>query len=148
MKVVFEPAFLHKVAAYHAEVARPGGTFEDPVEGLNIQQPPLHKNEMLSEREQDQHQHQQLLIDREHRATEFAPSIEKTETELGDVDAERNRMFQLAELAALGREECPSCGGRKQVYCGECVGVRMPLAEKLMPPRIALPFNILILLHW
>ena len=98
MKVVFEPAFLRKVAAYHAEVARPGGTFEDPVEGLNIQQPPLHKNEMLSEQQQDQHQHQQLLIDREHRATEFAPRIEK-QTELDDVDAERNRMFQLAELA-------------------------------------------------
>ena len=34
------------------------------------------------------------------------------------------------------------------VYCGDCHGLRMPLGGILLPPRIHLPFDVLLVLHW
>jgi hypothetical protein len=55
---------------------------------------------------------------------------------------------QLESLSQLQRESCPSCASTRQVYCGPCGGVRMPLASALLPDRINLPFDVLLLLHW
>lgn len=46
------------------------------------------------------------------------------------------------------RETCPVCCNRKHIYCGSCGGVRMPSTEHLLPPRIRLPFDVLLLVHW
>ena len=54
----------------------------------------------------------------------------------------------LHSLASLPREECPHCHGRKQVYCGSCQGLRLPSSSLLLPPRIPLPFTVLLLTHW
>jgi hypothetical protein len=58
------------------------------------------------------------------------------------------RELKLLELSALPRDECPSCLSRKQVYCGDCMGVRMKNAEPLLPERITLPFDVLLLIDW
>ena len=56
--------------------------------------------------------------------------------------------LKLAELSALPRDVCSSCMCRKQVYCGECTGVRMGNAEALLPTRVTLPFDVLLLIDW
>lgn len=58
------------------------------------------------------------------------------------------KRLKLSELSALPRDECSSCMSRKQVYCGECKGVRMANAEHLLPPRVTLPFDVLLLIDW
>eukprot|EP01039_Chlorochromonas_danica_P008247 gene8247-9095_t len=55
---------------------------------------------------------------------------------------------QLEALCEMERTLCPRCNGRRQLYCGPCGGLRMPAAEELLPPRLSLPFDILLLLHW
>ena len=52
------------------------------------------------------------------------------------------------EVARLPRVLCPMCGSRRQLYCGECGGIRMPHADPHLPPRIQPPFDIHLLLHW
>jgi hypothetical protein len=59
-----------------------------------------------------------------------------------------NSSVPYEELSKVPREICPSCGSRRQIYCGHCGGIRMPMASELLPPRIDLPFNILLILHW
>jgi hypothetical protein len=52
-------------------------------------------------------------------------------------------------LAGLPRQECPQCHGQRQIYCGPCGGLRlMGRPEELLPPRVNLPFKVLLLLHW
>lgn len=54
----------------------------------------------------------------------------------------------IQALKSLDRETCVICGGRRQIYCGPCGGLRLANATTLLPPRIELPFDVLILLHW
>eukprot|EP01038_Epipyxis_sp_PR26KG_P016058 gene16058-21807_t len=54
----------------------------------------------------------------------------------------------LQPLTLLGREKCPYCLTFQHLYCGPCLGVRMPSANELLPQRVKLPFNIHIFLHW
>ena len=58
------------------------------------------------------------------------------------------RKLKLQELSELPRDVCESCMCRKQVYCGDCTGVRMKNAEDFLPKRINLPFNVLLLIDW
>lgn len=57
-------------------------------------------------------------------------------------------LLQYQPLAALPRELCSQCNNLRQIYCGPCHGRRMPGAESLLPPRVSLPFDVLLLLHW
>lgn len=59
-------------------------------------------------------------------------------------------MEQIKRLAALPRDTCAGCNCKRQVYCGDCgsSGERMSNASGLLPPRVTLPFNILLLVHW
>lgn len=34
-------------------------------------------------------------------------------------------LTMLRDLAGLDREECPRCHGRRQIYCGNCGGIRL-----------------------
>ena len=54
----------------------------------------------------------------------------------------------LEQLINLERDLCKKCNQRRSVYCGECKGLRMENAENLLPSRISLPFDILIVLHF
>ena len=36
----------------------------------------------------------------------------------------------------------------RKIYCGECNGQRLPAASQVLPERISLPFDILLLVHW
>jgi hypothetical protein len=54
----------------------------------------------------------------------------------------------IAALAFLPREKCYNCQGQRHLYCGDCNGLRMRNAESLLPSRIFLPFDVLLLLHW
>jgi hypothetical protein len=57
-------------------------------------------------------------------------------------------MEQIKQLAALPRVQCPKCSAYRQIYCGSC-GNPMESALSLLPsPRIKLPFEILLLLHY
>jgi hypothetical protein len=51
-------------------------------------------------------------------------------------------------VECYSREICASCLGCYHIYCGPCGGVRMKNANFLLPNRIELPFDVLILLHW
>ena len=54
----------------------------------------------------------------------------------------------IIKLANLNRFICPNCQSRRQIYCGSCGGIRSIEAEEYFPPRIELPFNVLLLVHW
>eukprot|EP01041_Mallomonas_annulata_P013090 gene13090-27628_t len=54
----------------------------------------------------------------------------------------------IRQLAILEREECSGCGTRQQLYCGPCGGLRTPSASALLPKRVELPFDVLLVLHW
>jgi len=53
----------------------------------------------------------------------------------------------LPRLSALPRELCPECNSFRSIYCGPCLGLRMPSAELELPARINLPFDIILILH-
>jgi hypothetical protein len=54
----------------------------------------------------------------------------------------------LDTLAAAERERCHLCGGKRQIYCGDCGGVRVGRGGELLPRRIVLPFDLLLIVHW
>ena len=65
------------------------------------------------------------------------------------VTEQEERMSSLiTALVQLPKEVCPACLGRRQVYCGDCKGLRMSSAYELLPARVELPFDVLLLLHW
>jgi DTW domain-containing protein YfiP len=55
---------------------------------------------------------------------------------------------QITELATLPRDRCMGCGSRRQLYCGDCGGLRLAIAESVLPSRIFLPFDVHLLIHW
>jgi hypothetical protein len=62
---------------------------------------------------------------------------------------EDNGSKDIANAAkAYPREMCPKCKKRRQIYCGTCGGLRMPIGGATLPPRVDLPFDILLLVHW
>jgi hypothetical protein len=54
----------------------------------------------------------------------------------------------LDTLAAAERERCHLCGGKRQIYCGDCGGIRVGQGGELLPRRIVLPFDLLLIVHW
>ena len=84
--------------------------------------------------------------------------IPVTVHDAGDDDYDRPEAGLLREvmgeeprvqaLAAVERDICCKCSGRRQIYCGGCGGVRMGNADHLLPGRVHLPFDVLLVLHW
>jgi hypothetical protein len=64
------------------------------------------------------------------------------------LESEKSNRVLVGRLAQCDREVCSSCGRRQQIYCGGCGGLRMTMADKLLPDRVSLPFDILLLVHW
>lgn len=54
----------------------------------------------------------------------------------------------IQQLLHLPRLVCPQCKHGRHIYCGPCGGLRMENAEDLLPPRVLLPFNVHLVLHW
>ena len=54
----------------------------------------------------------------------------------------------IIELSKVARSICSICNAKRQLYCGDCGGVRLPCTEHLLPPRVELPFSILLIVHW
>jgi hypothetical protein len=78
------------------------------------------------------------------RVRDYHASIERPEGTFSDA-----RSVAAAEAAlAFPRERCAGCGKRRQVYCGECGGLRMPQASVILPSRVEPPFDILLVVHW
>lgn len=54
----------------------------------------------------------------------------------------------IKQLCSLPRSTCYFCNGCRQIYCGSCGGLRLENVCSLLPERIDLPFDVLLLLHW
>ena len=54
----------------------------------------------------------------------------------------------IIELSKVSRSICSLCNAKRQLYCGDCGGVRLPSTEHLLPHRVELPFDILLIVHW
>jgi len=85
---------------------------------------------------------------------------EKEEEEEEEEEHQHQQSHLLKELIKAPRLACPSCGRKRQIYCGECFGQRLMPQEQeqerveegkegsLLPPRFSLPFDVCLLLHW
>lgn len=84
-----------------------------------------------------------------HKSLERPPETFSSDKILIEDSSKLSNYVELMEtLSHLPREICPNCNGRRQIYCGDCQGIRMEEASKLLPARISLPINIVLLLHW
>eukprot|EP00596_Hydrurales_sp_CCMP1899_P002045 CAMPEP_0119053806 /NCGR_PEP_ID=MMETSP1177-20130426/74662_1 /TAXON_ID=2985 /ORGANISM="Ochromonas sp, Strain CCMP1899" /LENGTH=484 /DNA_ID=CAMNT_0007033859 /DNA_START=471 /DNA_END=1922 /DNA_ORIENTATION=- len=135
-RLEFNVVFLQLVQAYHAGVQRPKGTFnldtEDSQEGLQD----IDSNQNIAETENE---------------TDFiqlSNSVDAINIGNGENALVEAEDIITNTLAAIPREVCPLCGGRRQIYCGDCGGVRMDGANNLLPPRVQLPFDVLLIVHW
>lgn len=54
----------------------------------------------------------------------------------------------IHQLLDLPRVVCKNCNHARHLYCGPCGGLRMENADALLPPRVELPFNVHLVLHW
>lgn len=122
ISIHFNMDFLVRVRQYHEATRRPEGTFESPLKS------PL-KAHLRDSPAADTPAEEDCV-------SSDTSNISPAEAEL------------ISALAELPKEVCLRCKGRRQVYCGDCWGARMTAGQSLLPPRIALPFNVVLLLHW
>jgi hypothetical protein len=153
-----------KVAQYHLSVQRPSGTFS-AVEydefapslssGVELDLGPLHPGNQCPEKttfdvetaivrsndEVKNHRGKDSALLRE---LDFAVSV--------NINASRGprgvKTSPLDALAAAERERCHLCGGKRQIYCGDCGGIRVGQGGELLPRRVVLPFDLLLIVHW
>jgi hypothetical protein len=84
-----------------------------------------------------------------HKSLERPPETFSSEKILIEDSSKLSSYLSLINtLSQFPREICPRCSGRRQIYCGDCEGIRMSEAEKILPQRIALPIDLVLLLHW
>jgi hypothetical protein len=119
MMLEFPVSFLDKVAVYHSTVSRPPGTFIS-----------LESNSGY------------VSTDTKNGSCSHGDKIARKEE-----DTKEQALLQF--LSNLPREKCTNCGANRQVYCGDCGGLRLPsTASKYLPHRINLPFDVLLFHHW
>lgn len=83
--------------------------------------------------------HAEFLV----RVAEYHESLRRPE---GTFELPDSPLIQT--LLDVPRIRCNACDGVRQLYCGPCGGLRMSNAESILPPRINLPFDVLLILHW
>lgn len=79
------------------------------------------------------------------RVRDYHHSLQRPE---GTFSVDTEKAAELDALCDIPRTRCPRCGGRRQLYCGPCGGLRMPSAAALLPDPVPLPFDILLVVHW
>lgn len=150
-RLEFDSVFLQLVQAYHAGVQRPKGTFnldtDENQETLQVIDP-VHQEIAEIENEISRTQ----LSDGIGGINECIAGSDVVNAE-SDGGNKENCLIETDDtithtLAAIPREVCRLCGGRRQIYCGDCGGVRMDGAISLLPPRVQLPFDVLLVVHW
>lgn len=129
ISIHFDKDFLIRVRQYHEANRRPEGTFESPVK--SPMKTPFTCAPTITSPEQDE---------------EYPPT--GGDENDGDNYCSPDTAALISTLAELPKEVCARCKGRRQVYCGDCWGARMPLAQNVLPDRIELPFDVVLLLHW
>lgn len=166
-RLIFDDAFLRQVAEYHAGVQRPDGTFSNAAEANGSE---LGRNSNVDSLDMEN-----LSIDRLDVGV-TAATVANTVVETGrgqrrnprGKDSQQLRELEDAanmkrlplsqneassgslidDLAAVRREKCHVCGCKRQIYCGDCGGVRMVAGGASLPPRFLLPFDVLLVMHW
>ena len=166
-RLVFDVTFLRQVAEYHAGVQRPDGTFFDEAEANS---PEKRNNSDVDKLCMETLCIYRLDVDKNDATTSSAVETGrgqrrnprgKDSQQLRELDGAANSRqkipkggndasssSQLSDLAAVRREMCPVCGSKRQIYCGDCGGVRMADGGAFLPPRILLPFDVLLVMHW
>jgi hypothetical protein len=119
VSIHYDNGFLRRVRQYHEETQRPDGTFDSPVKAI--------------------------ACSVELAATDELAGINDSAQQDAEQAAEAALLLSLANMP---KETCPQCLGRRQVYCGDCGGRRMAQGGQLLPPRVYLPFDVLLLVHW
>jgi hypothetical protein len=123
LSIHYDNGFLRRVRQYHEETQRPDGTFDSPVKAI--------------------------ACSVELAATdEFAGTDDSAQQDAEQGAEQAAEAALLLSLANMPKETCPQCLGRRQVYCGDCGGRRMAQGGQLLPPRVDLPFDVLLLVHW
>lgn len=161
---MFDHAFLLKVAQYHLSVQRPSGTFS-AVEGdeavtsriccVELDLGSLYIGNQTAVESTCDVETAIVRSDnkaKNHRGKDSTLIREIDSAVSTRVSASREsrceKMSPLDVLAAAERERCQLCGGKRQIYCGDCGGVRVGHGGELLPPRILLPFDLLLIVHW
>jgi hypothetical protein len=119
VSIHYDNGFLRRVRQYHEETQRPDGTFDSPVKAI--------------------------ACSVELAATDEFADTDDSPQQVAEQAAEAALLLSLANMP---KETCPQCLGRRQVYCGDCGGRRMAQGGQLLPPRVDLPFDVLLLVHW
>ena len=167
-RLIFDDAFLQRVAEYHAGVQRPDGTFFNiteaadsdkerdfnadslDMENLSINRLDAGVNsatvaDSVVETGRGQRRNPRGKDSQQLRELEDAAKIVKR-LSLSQNEASSGSLID--DLAAVRREKCHLCGCKRQIYCGDCGGVRMAAGGAFLPPRILLPFDVLLVMHW
>lgn len=169
MRLDFHPSFLRQVGEYHAGVQRPSGTFfadENILENVDTGD---NGGENSSSNWTVRASDRALQAEIDRSGTELSSMtvsgdrgtathsssctvdgrIVDTEGRSNeDREKEKEREAYLLRLSEADREVCAVCGGRRQIYCGDCGGVRLPRAGAMLPDRVRLPFDVLLIVHW
>lgn len=165
-RLVFDVTFLREVAKYHASVKRPDGTFFNEAEAntevvksyvdnlhmetLRIDSLDVDKNDGTTARSvletgRGQRRNPRGKDNQQLRELDGAAISRQ---QMPKTQKESCSRSQLDDLAAVRREMCHVCGCKRQIYCGDCEGVRMAGGGAFLPPRILLPFDVLLVMHW
>ena len=133
--LVFDRDYVKEVAKYHKIVRRPEGTFAYDKPSVAELLSPQKNVGLIGIKNPHMKEDGEVRCDRN--------SCLSTACSLNAEDS-----AAISALIAMPREVCPKCTGRRQLYCGDCCGLRMPIADILLPPRIDIPFEVLLLVHW
>jgi hypothetical protein len=152
-----------KVAQYHLSVQRPSGTFsaveDDDVShslgsGVELDLGQLHIGNQSPEKSTFDIETAIVQSDNEAKNRRGKDSALIRELDCAasvnfkGSKGPRGEKSPLDTLAAAERERCHLCGGKRQIYCGDCGGVRVGRGGELLPRRIVLPFDLLLIVHW
>ena len=177
-RLEFEPEFLRQVAEYHENIQRPSGTFSidkdetdshpsgdvlyasisetcsvDALQLASLQvQTDGHSGEDVSDIRGEVSNTVHRIATRNHHGKDSEVlrnlDMENAQIRRNIPTPSKNTTSLTETLAATERERCHLCGGNRQIYCGSCGGVRVGRGGSLLPPRVSLPFDLLLVVHW